>query len=110
MKLYLVGDFIKDAANAASFSLYINYPSTSEGKQGREEVIDIQVPTFADRTKFLRRRLSAVESELKVMESLKRDCDKEAHRGARRMAVGGFGLLLVYWGTVFRLTFYDFGW
>jgi hypothetical protein len=44
------------------------------------------------------------------MESLKRECDKEAHKGAKRMAVGGFGLLLAYWGTVFRLTFYDFGW
>ena len=44
------------------------------------------------------------------MESLKRACDVEAHRGARRMAMGGFGILIVYWGAVARLTFWDYGW
>ena len=51
-----------------------------------------------------------IEQELERMESLKRSCDVEAHRGARRMAMGGFGILIVYWGAVARLTFWDYGW
>ncbi|KAF7329561.1 MCU domain-containing protein [Mycena kentingensis (nom. inval.)] len=34
----------------------------------------------------------------------------DAHRGARRMATVGFGMLVVYWGVVARLTFWDYGW
>ncbi|KAG7095983.1 hypothetical protein E1B28_006666 [Marasmius oreades] len=34
----------------------------------------------------------------------------EAQRGARRMALGGFGMLVVYWAAVARLTFWDYGW
>ncbi len=55
-------------------------------------------------------RLNAIEHQLKGMEELKAQCDREAHRGARRMAVGGFGMLVVYWGAVARLTFWDYGW
>ena len=44
------------------------------------------------------------------MESLKRACDVEALRGTRRMAMGGFGILIVYWGAVARLAFWDYGW
>ena len=70
----------------------------------------MEVPSFADRTRFLRRRLARVEAELAQMETLKRTCDDAAHRGARRLAVGGFGMLLAYWGAVARLTFWDYGW
>jgi hypothetical protein len=70
----------------------------------------VEVPTVADRTRFLRRRLDAINTQLAEMEALKRDCDKEAHRGARRMATAGFGVLAIYWGTVTRLTFWDYGW
>jgi len=75
-----------------------------------QRVITIQVPSFKDRTQFLRRRLHSIEIELKRLEKLKDECDAEAHRGARRMAMGGFGALVVYWLGVARLTFYDFGW
>lgn len=104
-----VGDFIKDAANAASFTISIRIPK-SPSEQGKDEVIDVQVPTFADRTRFIRRRLRDVENRLKDMEGLKKECDAEAHKGAKRMAISGFGLLVLYWGAVFRLTFYDVGW
>ncbi|KAG6810914.1 hypothetical protein H0H92_009844 [Tricholoma furcatifolium] len=43
------------------------------------------------------------------MEALKLECDHEARRGARRMAMGGFGMLVVYWAAVARLTFWDYG-
>ena len=68
------------------------------------------MPSFTDRTRFLRRRLARVEGTLAQMEALKRTCDAEAHRGARRVAVGGLGVLVAYWGAVARLTFWDYGW
>lgn len=126
-----IGDFIKDAARAAKFSICLTYnaPSSSshharaqsegrapideqenEDNDADETVIDVEVPTFADRTRFLRRRLGVIQKKLESMEGLKRECDREAHRGAKRMALGGFGMLVVYWGAVARLTFWDFGW
>ena len=99
-----LGDFIRDAARARQFTINVR------GTEGEEKSLQVQVPTFADRTRFLRRRLDTIQDELQSMEALKRQCDLEAHRGARRMAVGGLGMLVVYWGTVARLTFWDLGW
>jgi calcium uniporter protein, mitochondrial len=110
-----VGDFIRDAARATEFTIYIADEDASPGHDSsKHEImtkrISVRVPSFADRTRFLRRRLETVESQLASMEKLKDECDREAKRGARRMAVGGFGLLVVYWGAVARLTFWDYGW
>ena len=115
-----IGDFIRSAARATEFDIHITIPvhkyfDDSDEKDNTEDVFDetvitVEVPTFADRTRFLRRRLEIITKELKDMEGLKEECDHEAHRGARRMAVGGFGLLVVYWGGVARLTFWDYGW
>ena len=117
-----VGDFIKDAARASKFSICINYHSPhsqsptslhaekDESLNPNERIIDVEVPTFADRTRFLRQRLAVIQTNLGEMEGLKLECDREAHRGAKRMAIGGFGLLIGYWGAVVRLTFWDYGW
>ncbi|KAJ7624492.1 DUF607-domain-containing protein [Roridomyces roridus] len=114
-----VGDFIRDAAaRAGKFSLCISYdpsPSTHtstqiENSAHSEVVLEVQVPTAAARTRFMRKRLASIERQLRDMEELKRACDHEAKRGARRMATAGFGLLAVYWGGVARLTFWDYGW
>ncbi|KIK68297.1 hypothetical protein GYMLUDRAFT_711824 [Collybiopsis luxurians FD-317 M1] len=109
-----IGDFIRNAARATEFKIHIiPDPNDSDSKtrhEGAEKVISVRVPTFADRTRFLRRRLDAINGQLASMEELKRECDREARRGARRMAVGGFGLLVVYWAAVARLTFWDYGW
>ncbi|KIJ27970.1 hypothetical protein M422DRAFT_37504, partial [Sphaerobolus stellatus SS14] len=75
-----------------------------------ERVITVLVPSFKDRTQFLRRKLHSIDIELKALEKLKLQCDEEAHKGARRMALSGFGGLIVYWVGVARLTFYDYGW
>ncbi|RPD75827.1 hypothetical protein L226DRAFT_484795, partial [Lentinus tigrinus ALCF2SS1-7] len=101
-----VQDFIRDAARSREFTICI----TDTGEDESHMTIPVEVPSFEDRTRFLRRRLAIVEEDLNRMETLKRECDHEALRGARRMAVGGFGILVVYWGTVARLTFWDFGW
>ncbi|KAH6891800.1 hypothetical protein BKA70DRAFT_848080 [Coprinopsis sp. MPI-PUGE-AT-0042] len=134
-----IGDFIRDAAHSSQFLICITYepsealkhsllhqeegrripvnpdsstnPTDVGSKKGLvETVIEVQVPTFADRTRFLRRKLSQVEEQVKEMESLKQLCDNEAHRGARRMALTGFAALVSYWGAVARLTFWDYGW
>ncbi|KAJ7241685.1 hypothetical protein B0H12DRAFT_1055901 [Mycena haematopus] len=115
-----VGDFIRDAARHAKFSICISYDdSPSTGNLGTSEerepqisevTLDVEVPTVADRTRFLRRRLEYIGARLEGMEALKKECDREAHRGARRMATAGFGVLFAYWGTVARLTFWDWGW
>ncbi|KAI0672027.1 hypothetical protein C8Q78DRAFT_971623 [Trametes maxima] len=104
-----VADFIRDAARTREFTVRIDGPGTAGGPGAHTE-IPVEVPSFADRTRFLRRRLAVVEDELARMEETKRACDAEAHRGARRMALGGFGVLVVYWGGVARLTFWDYGW
>ncbi|EPT02041.1 hypothetical protein FOMPIDRAFT_1048324 [Fomitopsis schrenkii] len=107
-----VGDFIRDAARATEFALCIGEGSTGAdtGQEALRGTIHIEVPSFADRTRFLRRRLAVVEDELREMEALKRECDHAAHRGAHRMAIGGLAMLVVYWGAVARLTFWDLGW
>ncbi|KDQ60287.1 hypothetical protein JAAARDRAFT_67856 [Jaapia argillacea MUCL 33604] len=115
-----LGDFIRDAAQTHEFEICIsNSPGAVSGFQqksssgehdGAETIIQVEVPTFADRTRFLRRRLDVVTREMDEMNKLKHQCDAEARRGARRVAVGGFGLLVVYWGAVARLTFWDYGW
>jgi hypothetical protein len=115
-----VSDFVKDAAQANEFIVNIARagavnPTPSAGGTPTQEgdietQISVEVPTFADRTRFLRRRLEVVGQEMKEMEGLKNMCDQEAHRSARRLAVTGFGLLVAYWGTVTRLTFWDLGW
>ena len=108
-----IGDFIRDASRRAEFTVSIVHPVESDKVRydnGRETNISVSVPTLADRTRYLRRRLDYVESRLREMEGLKEKCDEEAHAGARRLAVGGFGMLVVYWAAVARLTFWDFGW
>ncbi|KAK7042538.1 hypothetical protein R3P38DRAFT_319785 [Favolaschia claudopus] len=129
-----VGDFIRDAARHSQFRVCIGYEGTptspdasasetsnsnsasagtdnSKTGQGKREVmLDVEVPTVADRTRYLRRRLDVIGGQLKGMEALKSECDREARRGARRMATAGFGALAVYWGAVARLTFWDYGW
>ncbi|KAF7319602.1 MCU domain-containing protein [Mycena chlorophos] len=105
-----VGDFIRDAARAAHFSIRITYDDDASSASRGHVTLDVQVPTVADRTRFMRRRLESIESQLAEMEVLKKKCDHEAHRGARRMATAGLGMLVVYWGVVARLTFWDFGW
>ncbi|KAG8916439.1 hypothetical protein FRC02_003947, partial [Tulasnella sp. 418] len=53
----------------------------------------------------------AVRRELRGMQDLKDLCDREARKGAKRLAFGGFAILVTYWIAVFRLTFFtELGW
>lgn len=97
-----IGDFIRDAARGQEFAVEI---------EGAPSDVRVGVPSFNDRTYYLRMRLRKMSKEIAGMAELKRECDRIAHKGARRVAMGGFGVLLTYWYTVYRLTFEtDLGW
>jgi calcium uniporter protein, mitochondrial len=97
-----IGDFIRDAARAKEFEVEI---------EGNSDVIKIAVPSFNDRTFYLRQRLRRTSRTISDMTVVKKECDQAAHRGAQRIAIGGCGVLLGYWYLVYRLTFEtDLGW
>ncbi|KAG9119212.1 hypothetical protein FRC07_005855 [Ceratobasidium sp. 392] len=109
-----IGDFVKEAAQDREFAITVSSPKSESGPKSNgeksETQIRILVPSFRSRTRFLRHRLRNISSELSKLEKIKRECDHIAHRSARRLALGGFALLLVYFGGVARLTFWDLGW
>lgn len=97
-----IGDFIRDAARGQEFAVEI---------EGAPEDIRVGVPSFNDRTYYLRMRLRKVSKELSGMADLKKECDGLAHKAAQRVAMGGFGALCFYWYFVYRMTFEtDLGW
>lgn len=79
-----IGDFIRDAARGKEFAVEI---------EGASKEIRVGVPSFNDRTHYLRVRLRKTAGKLATMASLKKECDDMAHRSAQRLAMGGFGLL-----------------
>jgi hypothetical protein len=97
-----IGDFIRDAARAKEFEVEI---------EGHPELIKVGVPSFNDRTFYLRQRLRKVSKQISEMAALKQECDRIAHRGGQRLAMGGCAVLVAYWYTVYRLTFEtELGW
>ncbi len=91
-----IGDFIRDAARGSQFAIEI---------EGAPEQILVGVPTFHDRTHYLRRRLRKLSQEIASLAAVKSECDKAAFQGARRVAMGGFGMLVGWWYLVYWLTF-----
>lgn len=66
---------------------------------------------YQDRTRYMRRRLRRITTELDALSAIKRECDTLAHRSAQRIAISGFLVLVTWWGLVFRFTFMtDLGW
>lgn len=97
-----MGDFIRDAARGQKFAIEI---------EGAPYDIRIGVPSFNDRTYYLRMRLRSTSKKIASMADVKKECDHLAHKGAQRVALGGLGLVLAWWGTVYKLTFgTDLGW
>ena len=97
-----VGDFIREAARGVEFAMRI---------EGSPHEIRIGVPSFKDRTHYLRMRFKNISKKISDMAAIKRECDLAAHNSAQRLAIaGGFGLA-AYWMAVCSLTFYtDLGW
>ncbi|ODQ50328.1 hypothetical protein SAICODRAFT_44150, partial [Saitoella complicata NRRL Y-17804] len=112
-----IGDFIKQAAKIQSFTVLIQHPAhttthhTRRNQAHHTDKIAISVPTFEDRTRFLRARLYRISQRLASQLKIKTECDLIASRGARRLATTGALLLISYWALVFRLTFFSsYGW
>ncbi|PYH80881.1 hypothetical protein BO82DRAFT_355108 [Aspergillus uvarum CBS 121591] len=100
-----VGDFIRDAARAREFVVSV------EGAPAGQHQIHVAVPSFNERTHFLRMRLRKISDRIKNIADIKHECDALAHRGAQRVAMGGFGVLAFWWCLVYKLTFEtDLGW
>jgi len=78
-----IGDFIRDAARGKEFAVEI---------EGASREIRVGVPSFNDRTHYLRTRLRKTSKRLEGMASVKKECDALAHRSAKRLAMGGFGV------------------
>jgi len=100
-----VGDFIRDAARAREFIVMIEGAPSGLGQ------IRIGVPSFSERTQFLRMRLRKLARRIQSIAEIKHECDRLAHRGAQRVAIGGFGILSTWWYLVYKMTFEtDLGW
>lgn len=98
-----IGDFIRDAARVNEFQVDIQ-----GSPLGR---IPVGVPSFNDRTYYLRMRLRKVSKKLKDLAIIKQECDALAHRGGQRVALGGLGVMVFWWFIVYELTFKtDYGW
>ena len=91
-----IGDFIRDAARGSEFAVEI---------EGAPHEIRVGVPSFSDRTHYLRTRLRKTSRKIADMAAIKDECDIAAHRGAQRVAIGGFAILVGWWYVVYRLTF-----
>jgi len=97
-----IGDFIRDAARAKEFEVEI---------EGSPDTVKVAVPSFNDRTFYLRQKLRRMSSKISDMAQLKTECDNAAHLTGQRYAMAGCASLVGYWYLVYRLTFEtDLGW
>ncbi|KAJ8108164.1 hypothetical protein OPT61_g8364 [Boeremia exigua] len=97
-----IGDFIRDAARGQEFAIEI---------EGAPEEIRVGVPSFRDRTYYLRMRLRKTAKQISEMAETKELCDKLAHKAAQHVAIAGFAGIVGWWGVVYYLTFQtELGW
>ncbi|KAK7747562.1 hypothetical protein SLS62_009061 [Diatrype stigma] len=97
-----IGDFIRDAARGREFAIDID---------GLGAEVRVGVPSFNDRTHYMRTRLRRMSRRVEQQAAVKHECDMLAHRGAHRLAKAGFGALSAWWATVYFVTFHtDAGW
>lgn len=97
-----IGDFIRDAARGQEFAIEI---------EGAPEEIRVGVPSFNDRTYYLRMRLRKTSKQISALADIKEKCDKLAHKAAQQVAMGGFVGIVGWWAVVYYLTFQtELGW
>ncbi|CDR87103.1 related to COQ2-para-hydroxybenzoate--polyprenyltransferase [Sporisorium scitamineum] len=95
-----IGDFLRDAARIGSFVIRIG-----------ERNVHVTVPSFEDRTRFLRASLYAKTEQIEKLVHLKAVCDRIAHSGTKRLSFAGVAILSAWWGSVAFLTFCtELGW
>jgi hypothetical protein len=104
-----VGDFIRDAARGGAFVVDIEGLSPEDADlDGRRDVggVRVAVPSFGERTWYMRRRLRAMAARVEQMAQIKNECDLIAHRGAHRIAKAGFVVTGGWWVLVYYATFH----
>lgn len=94
-----IGDFLRDAARVGTFVVRIG-----------DRQVKVSVPSFEDRTKFLRASLFAKTGRIEQMAKLKAECDRLAQTGTRRFAIGGACVGVVWWFVVGYVTFWHENW
>lgn len=112
-----IGDFLQDASRIGSFAIRLQPPKAVEAGNSKEaEKVDsrniqISVPSFEDRTRYLRANLYAKTAQIESMAKLKAKCDALARKSTRRFAIAGGVGLLGWWVTIFSITFLSsYGW
>ena len=78
-----IGDFIRDAARAKEFAVDI---------EGTPHSILVGVPSFDDRTFYLRMRLRKTSREILKLADIKKECDQLAQKGPKRGVISTFAL------------------
>ncbi|KAM0548202.1 hypothetical protein ACHAPJ_010001 [Fusarium lateritium] len=97
-----IGDFIRDAARGREFAIDV---------EGFDKELRVAVPSFRDRTYYMRMGLRRMSRDIDSMSKVKNECDALAHKGAHRLAQGGFAALAGWWGVVYYVTFHtQWGW
>lgn len=97
-----IGDFIKDAARGQEFAIEI---------EGAPREIRVGVPSFNDRTYYLRMRLRKRARTIATLAAIKRECDVQARKSAQNYAYAGFATLGAWGLMVYWLTFMtSLGW
>lgn len=91
-----MGDFIRDAARGREFAIEV---------EGYNLEMRVSVPSFNDRTYYMRMRLRRMSKQIDHLASIKKECDELAHKSAHRLAQGGFAALASWWGVVYYVTF-----
>ncbi|KAJ2893774.1 uncharacterized protein MKZ38_008241 [Zalerion maritima] len=107
-----VGDFIRDAARGREFAIEMEgYGTPGDHADINFGEVRIAVPSFHDRTHYMRQRLRTMSRRIDSMSKLKNECDEAAHQGAHRLAQGGFVGLVGWWAVVYYTSFHtDVGW
>lgn len=97
-----MGDFIRDAARGREFAIEV---------EGYNLEMRVSVPSFRDRTYYMRMRMRRMSRQIDHLATIKKECDELAHRSAHRLAQGGFAALATWWGVVYYVTFQtEWGW
>lgn len=97
-----MGDFIRDAARGREFAIEV---------EGYNLSMRVSVPSFNDRTYYLRMRMRRMSRQIDHLAKIKAECDELAHKSAHRLAQGGFAALAGWWGVVYYVTFQtEAGW
>lgn len=91
-----LGDFVRDAARGKEFEIEV---------EGAPNSIRVAVPSFGDRTYYLRTRLRKRARDIASMATIKHECDHAAHRSAQNVAYAGFGSIVAWGGVVVSPVF-----